>query len=52
MKAYLPILLFLLVAIGFSGGTLLLSSIIVPRRKGTAKMSWSTERSRPTVDAS
>jgi NADH-quinone oxidoreductase subunit A len=39
MKAYLPILLFLLVAIAFAGGTILLSSIIVPRRRNAAKMS-------------
>jgi NADH-quinone oxidoreductase subunit A len=39
MKAYLPILLFLIVAIGFAGGTILLSTIIVPRRRGAVKMS-------------
>ena len=39
MKAYLPILLFLLVAIAFAGGTILLSSLIVPRRSNRVKMS-------------
>ena len=39
MKEYLPILLFLLVAIGFAGGTILLSSVIVPRRRNRVKMS-------------
>jgi len=33
MREYLPILLFLLVAIAFAGGTILLSSLIVPRRR-------------------
>ncbi|HYM81639.1 MAG TPA: NADH-quinone oxidoreductase subunit A [Candidatus Limnocylindria bacterium] len=39
MREYFPILLFLLVAIAFAGGTILLSTIIVPRRKNAAKMS-------------
>ena len=39
MKEYLPILLFLLVAIAFAGGTIGLSSIIVPRRRNSVKMS-------------
>ena len=39
MKEYLPILLFLLVAIAFAGGTILISSIIVPRRANRVKMS-------------
>jgi len=39
MKEYLPILLFLLVAIAFAGGTILISSLIVPRRSNRVKMS-------------
>jgi NADH-quinone oxidoreductase subunit A len=39
MREYLPILLFLLVAIGFAAGTIGLSTIIVPRRRNAAKMS-------------
>ena len=39
MREYLPVLLFLLVAIAFAGGTIGLSSIIVPRRRNSAKMS-------------
>jgi NADH-quinone oxidoreductase subunit A len=39
MREYLPVLLFLLVAIGFAGGTIGLSSIIVPRRRNAVKMS-------------
>ena len=39
MKAYVPVLLFLLVAIAFAGGTIGLSSIIVPRRRNSVKMS-------------
>ena len=39
MKQYLPILLFLLVAIAFAGGTIGLSSIIVPRRRNAVKNS-------------
>jgi NADH-quinone oxidoreductase subunit A len=39
MKEYLPVLLFLLVAIGFAAGTIGLSTIIVPRRRNAAKMS-------------
>ena len=39
MKEYLPILLFLLVAIAFAGGTILISSVIVPRRRNRVKMS-------------
>jgi NADH-quinone oxidoreductase subunit A len=37
VKAYLPILLFLLTAIAFAGGTILLSTIIVPRRTNRVK---------------
>ena len=39
MREYVPILLFLLVAIGFAGGTIGLSSIIVPRRRNSIKNS-------------
>ena len=39
MREYLPVLLFLIIAIGFAGGTILMSSLIVPRRKNAAKMS-------------
>ena len=39
MKEYLPILMFLLIAIAFSGGTILISSLIVPRRSNRVKMS-------------
>ena len=39
MREYLPILLFLLVAIAFAAGTIGLSSLIVPRRKNPVKMS-------------
>ena len=39
MREYLPILLFLLVAIAFAGGTIALSTIIVPRRRNRTKMS-------------
>ena len=39
MREYIPVLLFLLVAIAFAGGTIGLSSIIVPRRKNAVKMS-------------
>src|SRR5262245_27128753 len=39
MKEYLPVLLFLLVAIAFAGGTIGLSSIIVPRRRNSVKNS-------------
>ncbi len=39
MKEYLPVLMFLLIAIGFAGGTILLSSLIVPRRSNRIKMS-------------
>ena len=37
MREYLPILLFLIVAIAFGGGTIALSTIIVPRRHNRAK---------------
>jgi NADH-quinone oxidoreductase subunit A len=37
MREYVPILLFLLVAIAFAGGTIGLSSIIVPRRRNSVK---------------
>ena len=39
MREYIPVLLFLLVAIAFAGGTIGLSSIIVPRRRNSVKMS-------------
>ena len=39
MREYFPVLLFLLVAIAFAGGTILLSSLIVPRRSNRVKMS-------------
>ena len=39
MREYIPVLLFLLVAIGFAGGTIGLSSIIVPRRRNSIKNS-------------
>jgi NADH-quinone oxidoreductase subunit A len=39
MKEYVPVLLFLLVAIAFAGGTIALSSLIVPRRRDAVKMS-------------
>ena len=39
MREYVPVLLFLLVAIAFAGGTIGLSSLIVPRRKNSSKMS-------------
>ncbi|HEY3217161.1 MAG TPA: NADH-quinone oxidoreductase subunit A [Candidatus Eisenbacteria bacterium] len=39
MREYLPILMFLLVAIGFAAGTIGLSSLIVPQRRNPAKMS-------------
>ena len=39
MREYIPVLLFLLVAIGFAGGTIGLSSIIVPRRRNRVKNS-------------
>jgi NADH-quinone oxidoreductase subunit A len=39
MREYLPILLFLLVAVAFAAGTIGLSTIIVPRRRNAAKMS-------------
>ena len=37
MREYLPVLLFLLVALAFGGGTILLSTLIVPRRKNRVK---------------
>jgi len=37
MREYLPILLFLLVAIAFGAGTIGLSSLIVPRRRNPIK---------------
>ena len=39
MKEYIPVLMFLLIAIGFAGGTILMSSLIVPRRSNRVKMS-------------
>ena len=37
MREYIPVLLFLLVAIGFAAGTIGLSSIVVPRRRNAVK---------------
>jgi NADH-quinone oxidoreductase subunit A len=37
MRQYLPVLLFLIAAIGFGGGTIALSTIIVPRRRNAVK---------------
>jgi NADH-quinone oxidoreductase subunit A len=39
MREYVPVLMFLLVAIGFAAGTLGLSTLIVPRRRNATKMS-------------
>jgi len=39
MRDYVPILIFLLVALGFSSGTILLSSLIVPMRRNAIKNS-------------
>ncbi len=39
MIQYLPILLFLIVAIGFGAGTVLASELIVPQRRGPIKNS-------------
>ena len=39
MKEYIPVLMFLVVAIGFAAGTIGLSSLIVPRRSNRVKMS-------------
>jgi NADH-quinone oxidoreductase subunit A len=39
MREYIPVLLFLAVAIAFAAGTIGLSSIIVPRRRNSVKMS-------------
>ncbi len=39
MREYIPVLLFLAVAIAFAAGTIGLSSIIVPRRRNRVKMS-------------
>jgi len=39
VREYLPVLMFLLVAIAFAGGTILLSSIIVPQRSNRIKNS-------------
>ena len=39
MQAYVPVLMFVLIAIGFAGGTIAMSHFIVPRRKGARKMS-------------
>jgi NADH-quinone oxidoreductase subunit A len=51
MREYFPILLFLLVAIAFAGGTILLSTLIVPRRKNAAKMSTYECGVEPVGDA-
>ena len=37
MREYIPVLLFLLVAIGFAAGTIGLSSIVVPLRRNAVK---------------
>ena len=37
MREYLPVLLFLIAAIGFGAGTIALSTIIVPRRHNAVK---------------
>jgi len=37
MREYLPVLLFLIVAIGFGAGTIALSTFIVPRRHNPVK---------------
>jgi NADH-quinone oxidoreductase subunit A len=37
MREYLPVLLFLVAAIGFGAGTIALSSIIVPQRRNAIK---------------
>lgn len=39
MRAYIPVLLFLLIAIVFAGSTILMSTLIVPRRRNAIKMS-------------
>jgi NADH-quinone oxidoreductase subunit A len=39
MREYLPVLLFIVVAIAFAGGTIGLSSLIVPRRRNAVKNS-------------
>ena len=37
MREYIPILMFLLIAIAFAGSTILMSSLIVPRRPNRVK---------------
>jgi NADH-quinone oxidoreductase subunit A len=39
MRAYVPVLLFLLTAIVFAGSTIAASTLIVPRRRNAIKMS-------------
>jgi NADH-quinone oxidoreductase subunit A len=39
MRAYIPVLLFLLIAIVFAASTIAMSTLIVPRRRNTIKMS-------------
>lgn len=39
MREYIPVLMFLVVALGFGAGTIALSTIVVPRRRNTRKMS-------------
>jgi NADH-quinone oxidoreductase subunit A len=39
MREYLPVLLFLIVGIGFAAGTILMSSLIVPQRRNAIKNS-------------
>jgi NADH-quinone oxidoreductase subunit A len=51
MREYLPILLFLLVAIAFAGGTIGLSTLIVPRRRNAVKMSTYECGVEPVGDA-
>ena len=51
MREYVPVLLFLLVAIAFAGGTIGLSSIIVPRRRNSIKNSTYECGVEPVGDA-
>ena len=39
MREYLPVLLFVIAAISFAGGTIALSTVIVPRRRNPVKNS-------------
>ena len=51
VREYLPILMFLLVAIGFAAGTIAASSLIVPRRRNPVKMSTYECGVEPVGDA-